>query len=446
VLDLDRFDAAFRQMAPALVIGAGDGHPAGLSIAFETLDDFHPDRLYARLEALRPLRESRARLQDPATRAQESARLMADGAQPSRVDVPSDEATVDDTLRRLIGVRPQPHAASAPGVVDALVRRLVEPHVVSDTAASVAPYVAALDASASDLMRAVLHDPDFQALEALWRGVRALVDTIDLDSGEVTLHIVDVSKDELLADLAATAGDAERSAAGRLLQAHFRNDEESPPRPVLVGAYTFDASTDDVALLGHLGVLASRVGGPMLAGATPRLVGCAALNEDTDPKRWAYDDPDVGQRWHELRRSPAARWLGLTVPRLLLRLPYGAKTDAIESFAFEEWSAAATHEHYLWGNAALACAGVVARAFGSDGDDASLEGPIDLDDLPAHVCDVDGERRLVPCAEVVLPLRIGEELRRRGLMPLLSYRNRNAARLMGLQSVADPPAGLAGLR
>jgi len=451
-LDLDSFDAAVQRLSPALVLGnTGDGG-AGLSIGIESIDDFHPDRLYTSLPAFQSLRESRSRLLDPATFEAEASRLMESPPQ-SLAGTPSaavsDSAAPEDRaglVQRLLGT---PAGAAEPtpapqGIVDDLIRRLVQPHIQPGHRRSPDPYVAAIDASLGELMRTLLHDPDFQALEATWRGLRSWVDELDLD-GDLSLHVVDVSKGELLADLESCEGRLEESSACRLLTGASRGGAENPPWSLLVGHYPFGASSDDVALLGHLGVIASRAGGPLLAAAEPGLVGCKRLDENTEPRQWQFEDAELERRWQALRRSTAASWLGLALPRILLRLPYGARTDRIDGFAFEECGPTAGHDDYLWGNPALACARMIAGAFLEETDDVGRGDPFDIEDLPAHVRDVDGERRLQPCAEFALPLRVGEELLRRGMIPLLSYGNRNAVRVMGVQSIAEPRAPLAGL-
>jgi type VI secretion system protein ImpC len=441
-VDLDTFDDVLRRMAPELRFGPASTAAATSTLQFESLEDFHPDRLYATLEGFRALRGSRARLLDPATFEQEASALMVDVASPA---TPHAEPATG-MLERLLGA--QAAAATRPkstdGVVDDLIRRLVRPHIQPGPTRSAAPYLAALDASAAELMRAVLHDPAFQALEANWRGLRRFVESVAIGEA-VTLHVANVAKADLYADLEATQGDPERSSLARMLQTGSQPGADAAPWSLLVGIYEFDAAPDDLALLGYLGMLAARAGAPLLAGGRAGLVGCSSLDESTDPRGWAHPDPDVERRWMELRRSPVARWLGLAMPRVLLRLPYGARTDAIDAFAFEEPSSARDHEEYLWGNPALACAELVALQFLAAGPGMSLDGPLDLDDLPAHVRDVDGERRLQPCGERALPLRIGEELLQRGMIPLLSYAQRNAVRILRLQSIADPPAPLAGL-
>jgi type VI secretion system protein ImpC len=443
-LDLDTFGTAFRRLAPSLALGAGIGGAAGVAVEFDSLDDFHPDRLYATLEPFRALRESRARLLDPATFEQEASRLMESAPPPSgATDVapaiePARKEGQAELLQRLIGgpARSAARPASTQAVVDGLIRRLVQPHMTPGSGRTSEPYVAALDASLTELMNVLLHEADFQRLEAIWRGVRRLVDSLEL-GGALELHVVDISKAELLADLDASKGSPSESAAHRLLVDASRRGADARPWSLLVGHYSFGANADDIALLGHLGVIASRAGAPLLAAAEPSLLGCERLGDDAEPRCWVFTDANVEKLWTALRSSPIGRWLSLALPRMLLRLPYGAKTDPVESFAFEEFGALARHEDYLWGSPALACAEVIARAFLDEGPELSIEGPLEIDDLPAHVRDQDGERRLQPCAEFALPIRVGEEMTQRGMIPLLSYGNRNAVRVMGIRSISS---------
>lgn len=451
-VDLDSFDSVFRAVAPGLSLGPIGMHTSPLHLSFDSLEDFHPDRLYGSLEPFRALRLSRERLLDPATFDAEAARLMESHAQPAgpdqRLPTAAPGAAEDQLslLERLIGAPPVATGAGAPArrVVDDLVRRLVEPHIKPGFTRAPDPYVSALDASATELMQALLHEPDFQLLEAAWRGLRRIVDSVELGN-EVQLWIADVSKDELLEDLEIGEGRLEDSAAYRLIVERGQGRMDAPPWSVLLGNFAFGADHDDIALLGHMGRLASCSGGPLLAAAEPALVGCGTLDADSEPRTWACTDAAVAERWNALRRSPLARWLGLALPRILLRLPYGRKSDGIDSFNFEELSAAARHEDYLWGNPALACGLVMAQRFVDKQAEMDPAGPIDIEDLPACVRDVDGERRLLPCAEFRLPVRIGEELQRRGLIPLLSHGDRNAVRILGLKSISEPRLALAGL-
>jgi predicted component of type VI protein secretion system len=168
------------------------------------------------------------------------------------------------------------------------------------------------------------------------------------------------------------------------------------------------------------------------------------LVDTPDPREWQAIDAEVARGFEALRRSAVASWIGLALPRILLRLPYGKTTDPVEQLDFEELHPARRHEAYLWGNPAIACALLIGQSFLARGWDMEPGDEQDLVDLPAHVFEQAGERHLQPCAEVLLSERAGEAILSRGLMPLLSYKNRNAVRLMRFQSIADPSRPLSG--
>jgi type VI secretion system protein ImpC len=151
----------------------------------------------------------------------------------------------------------------------------------------------------------------------------------------------------------------------------------------------------------------------------------------------------AGGGFRQLRILPHACWIGLAMPRWLLRLPYGADTAPAERFAFEEME---RHEHeaYLWGNPAIACACLLAQAFRTAGWEMQPGTARDLDDLPLHIYKEAGEARVKPCAEILMTEETAEALLDYGIMPLVSFKDRDMVRLLRLQSIADPPAALSG--
>lgn len=438
-LDVDSFDAVLRRIAPRVTLPRGGDSPPGddAEIRFERLEDFHPDRLFASLASCGALRDTRRRLLDPATFEREAAGLL--GEAPAGNAPPGAAEPAAGLFERLIGGTTERAAAPTPAAtapVAELVRRLVRPHVSPVTTESPAPFVAAIDRSATELMRAILHDPRFQALESAWRGIRRLVDGLDLDE-DLQLHVVDVERAELAADAARSRGEPSSSALRRLVSGPTGPRPGDEPWSLLVGLYAFGPSLADLELLAHLGGIAVGCGAQFFAAAEPGLLGCRRLDERADPRDWALEDPEFECRWNDLRRSPAARHVSLALPRVLLRRPYGADSDPVDAFAFEELSPAGGHDEYLWGNPALVCAEVAARACRGEGVESPVAPPLDVDDLPACVRERDGERQLVPCGEYFLSLALGEEILRRGLIPILSYADRNAVRVGGLRSIAD---------
>src|SRR6185295_11722681 len=207
------------------------------------------------------------------------------------------------------------------------------------------------------------------------------------------------------------------------------------PWTALIGGYAFGPGADDVALLGRLGALAAQASAPFVAGAAPALLGCSGtgLAGESDPARWPGLSGDDAKRWLGLRQGADAVWLGLALPRFLARAPYGAKSGAgaIEAFRFEEQeSPSPAHDALLWGNPAFLAAFLLAAA-----DDA--DGANEVDDLPFISFRSGGEPEMYPSAEVFWSERAATDVMMRGLMPVLSQRDRNSVRVVRLQSIAD---------
>jgi type VI secretion system protein ImpC len=327
--------------------------------------------------------------------------------------------------------------------VQTLIQRIVAPYIVPETAPFQAQYVASVDAATTEQMRLMLHHPAFQALEALWRGVHWLVANLDLGE-QLQLHLLDVTRTELLGDVQAAAGDPAHTGLHRLLVEQSSHMLGGEPWSLLVGTYTFGLDGQDVPLLASLGAIAAQAGGPFLAAAGPSVLGCRSLIQTPDPRDWHAHDDEAEQLWGALRGCSAAGWLGLALPRVLLRLPYGKDTDRVEQFEFEELTPAHSHEAYLWGNPALACALLIGRSFSASGWAMQPGDQLDIGDLPAHTFEQDGEPQLQACAEVYVTERAGQAMLNRGVMPLLSHKNRNAIRVMRFQSLADPVQPLSG--
>jgi type VI secretion system protein ImpC len=206
---------------------------------------------------------------------------------------------------------------------------------------------------------------------------------------------------------------------------------------LVVAVSAFDPSEGDMETLRSLEKLLSGLDIPLVAAAQGALVGYKDVRAQADPKSWTGLPVDVAQLWAEVRTMPEARFLGLTWPRIILRLPYGKKTDPIDAFEFEEIPTDHAHEDYLWGNGAFAAALTMAGTYlGRSGE---IEG--DIGDLPAFTYMEHGEPTLKPCAEFCMTERAAEGALARGIMPLVSYQNRNAVRLIRLQSIGTAAIG-----
>jgi type VI secretion system protein ImpC len=167
------------------------------------------------------------------------------------------------------------------------------------------------------------------------------------------------------------------------------------------------------------------LGAPLIAGALP-------------------PGEAVSETWEELRKSPDARWLGLALPRFLLRLPYGKDTSPIEAIPFEEMPES-EHSAYLWGNPAFLCAYLIGQSFVANGWELGGRLQRRVDGLPMHVYREDGEPVAKPCAEILMTERDAENLLEAGFMPVASLKEQDAVLIVRYQSIAEPAAALAGL-
>jgi type VI secretion system protein ImpC len=444
-VDVDNLDKVFARIAPRLALTL-DGAP--LTIEFQKLADFHPDHLYERLAPFMALRKLRAELNDPST--YQRAALALGAGSSAQAGSPAAGAGNDASdIERLLGRKSGAALVSAPAAqastafdIDAWLRTVVTPHLVPDVAEQ-AQLIGAVDSALAEQMRRVLHHPSFQALEAAWLGIDRLVR--ELETGEtLQLFLLDAAREDLVQDIAAAADDLTRSTLYRHLCGPATEAPDGLRWSLLVGDYAFGASLEDVRLLAVVGAIAAQSGAPLLAAAKLDAVGCASASQLADAKSWTPMDATSAARWNALRKCAAAPYIGLALPRILARLPYGAGVDPIDAFAFEEMPATRDHEAYLWGNPAFTLALLAAQAFAEDGWGMDLDSHVDAADLPTHIYREDGESKQQPCAEVLMGESAGEATLLRGVMPFLSYRNRDAARLLRWQSLAEPAQALQG--
>jgi type VI secretion system protein ImpC len=419
-VDIDSLPALFGTIAPRIQVRLGDQAP--FTIAVQDLDGFHPDQLFDTHEFFAPMRELRRQLQDPKTFALAAA-LLGKGSTPAS----SDMASHGVDLERLLGKSTTAPTAAPVSALDALIREAVAPHIVGKTDPRQAELVAAVDGMTGELMRSVLHDPGFQRVEAAWRGLDRMIRGLELDQN-LQVFVLDVSREELAQDFAAAANLTD-SAIYRIVVDHGGGK----PWSLLVEANAYGRKQEDAALLARLGAIAMEEGAAVVAGV--------------DWATWSSGLTSLEDQraWSALRGSPAAMAIGIAVPSILLRLPYGKDTESIERFIFTEQTLPPAPERYLWGSAALAVGQLVARSYqGAGGWDFSPGDETSLDDLPVHTVKHDGESVQTPCAQTWLPESKMDALIKEGVMPVISAQGRGEVRFPRFQSIASPPAALVG--
>jgi len=214
------------------------------------------------------------------------------------------------------------------------------------------------------------------------------------------------------------------------------------PWAALISLETFGKSIADLEVLASMAMVSARARTPILAGAVPALVGCPSLIEAPEPRDWK-PNPAIASAWNMIRGMEVSRYLGLVMPRFVLRLPYGKEGTETETFAFEEMPTL-DHEAYLWGSGSVLCGLLLAEQFVESGWQFSFDDGKEVHGLPVHVYREDGEACMKPCAEVRLRETALEALMENGVMVLASLRDRDGVRLQRFQSAANGTKQLAG--
>jgi type VI secretion system protein ImpC len=343
----------------------------------------------------------------------------------------------------------RPKSDQARTAVESAVRTLAEQvlaneALVSDDALrSIEAIVAEIDSKLTEQVNQIIHHADYQKLESAWRGLHFLVNNSETDA-MLKIRVMDISKKDLSKTLRKYKGTAwDQSPLFKKLYEEEYGQFGGEPFGCLIGDYHFDHSPKDVEILGEMSKIAAAAHAPFLTGADPTLMQMDGWDELANPRDLTkiFQTPEYAA-WRSLRESEDARYLGLAMPRFLGRHPYGAKTDPVEEFAFEEDTSNTGADQYCWINAAYAMARNINRSFSEYGWCSRIRGVESggtVDNLPTHTFPSDDGGVDMKCpTEIAISDRREAELAKNGLMPLIHRKNTDTAAFIGAQSLQKP--------
>ena len=429
-VEFDNLEDTLARLEVKLALPIGDGGE-GVEVEFGELDSFHPDSLYRELPMFKALADLRKRLNNTATFAKAAAEVQAwggagkrrasrSGPRRSKSGAPAANARLSD-FARLVGVASEVNVDTP---VDALLKRLVGPFVTKAADPKRDALVANVDSALSDAMRTVLHQSEFQNLEALWRGMDMVLRRIETGPGLQVL-LVDMSAEEFAADLSGVSDLADSGLYSMLVDKP--SQDKNGGVSLICGLYQFEPTPPHAELLGRMAKIAKAAGAPFVT----------SVNADPFTDRKNPPHPLMTQALEALRELPEASNLVLLAPRFMLRHPYGKKSDPINAFAFEEFSADEGLRGMLWGHPALLAASVLAAPTGNT---------LSIGDLPFHyVVDGDGDQVALPTTERLVNLAAAEKLRRVGIDALMAHKGQPELRIAGLDAVNGDAIALSGL-
>ncbi len=429
-VDVDNLDDVLARMKLSLALPLVEDGTVTVEIG--AIDDFHPDQLAENVALFEELRTLRRNLGAKAGFDRAAKQVMAWGGAapvpppPRRARGAAVATTRLSDFARLVG-RPAPQAAEE-SAADALLARLVGPYIVPARDPRQDALIAQVDEALSAAMRRVLHHPDFQTAEAIWRGVEFLVRRIETGA-RMEIVLYDVSAEELAADVAATDALEDTGLYGMLVEQPAL-DAHQGPLSAVIGLYDFELAPPHADLLGRIAQIAAAAGAPFVAGIGPDPLGIPMHEQH----------PLIRDAFGALQELPAAAYLGLAAPRFLLRLPYGKKSDPIDAFAFEEFTRQEGLGGMLWGHPALIPGLLLAEAFAQQGTKMKLGTVMGVGDIAYYTyATPDGEQVALPCTARLYTERQAVQVGQYRVMPLVSLRGRPQVRLAGFSSQAGTP-------
>src|SRR5215210_5681341 len=343
----------------------------------------------------------------------------------------------------------KPKSDEAKGAVEQAVRTLAEQAlsqttlIGNDVVKSIEAMIAELDRKLSEQVNLILHHQDFQQLEGAWRGLHYLVNNTETDE-QLKIRVMNISKLDLGKTLKRFKGTSwDQSPIFKKIYEAEYGQFGGEPFGALVGDYYFDHSAPDVELLGEMAKNAAAAHAPFIAGTAPNVMQMDSWQELANPRDLTkiFTTPEYAA-WRSLRESDDARYIGLAMPRFLARLPYGAKTNPVDDFNFEEDTAGADHNKYTWANAAYAMATNINRSFKMYGWCSRIRGVESggaVEGLPVHSFPTDDGGVDMKCpTEIAISDRREAELAKNGFMPLLHRKNSDFAAFIGAQSLQKP--------
>lgn len=415
--------------------------PAGISgsmipIPISSMEDFHPDQLFSNVPLFEKLQSLRQKLQDPGSFEKAAAAVRSLAADPSlgmakpvtRSQSNQVPRAKIDSFADLLNAEPRSTPAE-PAELKTLLRDVVGAHVVPSMTGQ-AELIEAVDKSLSALMTSLLHHPDFQSLESLWRSLDLLLHRVELDEG-VEVILFDIHAAEFAADLAAHEN-LEDAGVYKWLVENPSLDANQGPFSLIIGNFQWELIPPHAELLARAAQIAAAAGAPLVSAIDKN-----ALTK-VDP---AEVHPLITQTWDALRALPQSCYLALVSPRYMLRYPYGKKSDPIDSFKLEEFTPQSGLKGMLWGNGAFLVGVSLAQNFVMNGlKDMKLGTLLTIDEIPFYYYnDAYGDQTALPCTERLINVATTQYATSKGFIPLLSLAGRAEVRLGGLSAISGVP-------
>lgn len=315
--------------------------------------------------------------------------------------------------------------------------------ISDDVTRTIESMIAELDRKLTEQVNVILHHEDFKALEGTWRGLHHLVNNTETDE-TLKIRVMNISKKDIGKTLKKFKGTAwDQSPLFRKLYEDEFGMPGGEPYGCIIGDYEFNHTAPDLAILQGMGQIAAAAHSPFITAADPKLMGFDSWQELSDPRDLTkiFQAPEYAP-WRSFRDSEDSRFVNLTMPRFLSRLPYGAETDPVDEFDFEESAEGGDHTKYCWSNSAYAMGVNINRAFKLYGWCSRIRGVESggaVEGLPVHTFPTDDGGQDMKCpTEIAITDRREGELSKNGMLALCHWKNTDYSVFLGGQTAHKP--------
>ena len=373
---------------------------------------------------------------------------MANEAQ-QQIDSLSAETLEMSDFEKLLNQEFKPKSEEANSAVQNAVKTLVgqaleNTALVSDNSIkTIEGIIAELDKKISEQVNLIMHHEDFSKLEGAWRGLSYLVNNTQTNE-TLKIRVMNASKQEIAKSLKKFKGTAwDQSPLFKKLYEDEYGTAGGEPYGCLIGDYYFNHTAPDLEILKGMAQIAAASHMPFISAADPSIMNMDSWQELANPRDITkiFSTPEYAA-WRSFRESDDSRYVALAMPRVLSRMPYGAKTNPVEEFNFEEDTGTGSSDKYNWMNAAYAMGVNINRSFSNYGWGANIRGVESggaVEGLPTHTFPTDDGGVAMKCpTEVAITDRREAELSANGFLPLIHWKNTDYAVFLGGQTVNKP--------
>lgn len=367
---------------------------------------------------------------------------MSDAQQEQAVESASAEemSLLDSIISDTKVARSDTEKERAKDLISELVNEVMSGAVTvsKDLIASIEARIAQIDAVMSQQLSSIMHNEDFQKLESSWRGLHYLVHQSETGTG-LKINVFNTSKKDLIKDF-KSASEFDQSALFKKIYEEEYGTFGGAPFAAIIGDYEFSNHPEDMFLLEEISHVAAASHAPFFSAANAGLFGMDSFSDLSKPRDLAkgFDTVEFA-KWKSFRSSEDSRYVGLTLPHVLGRLPYGSATVPVEAFNFEEDVTGKEHDKYLWVNASYSLGVRLTTAYAKHGWCAAIrgvEGGGLVEGLPTHTFTTDdGEVALKCPTEIAITDRREKELADLGFIPLVHCKGTDYAAFFSTQSV-----------